>query len=201
MYLGGNPFGLGLYYLKNGQTVSQFTVGDSMMFNVPGYSEVWLDQTQNGATQFSGVMPLPMGPYTLLPRDVGSFAATVYEVKNGGKGKLIGSDSATVVAAAAPVVAPPRIIQAPTPIEPPPGGGGTVTRPGGTGPTGGPYLLPTGVSTPTIITLPGGGSYVEPAGGPPVEAAGMFASLPEWLPMALFAGAAVWFLSGSGRRR
>jgi len=96
MYLSG----LGAYYLKDGQPVSVLHVGDTMGFNVPGYSQIWLDNKQNGVTQYSGPFTLPMPLYTLLPRDAGVFQATVYELTpQGTKGKAIGADSIQVLTA------------------------------------------------------------------------------------------------------
>jgi hypothetical protein len=174
--------GVGAYYLRNGQPTSVLYVGDSMSFNVPGYSQIWLDQTQNGATQFSGPFSLPMAPYTLLPRDEGMFQANVYELKsNQTRGALIGSDSIRVqpaialIPAMTPAVSPPPVIQQiPAP--------GYVPSPLTT--SGGGRLISTGVQTPSapapapvVVTVPsGGGYYPEPAIGPdgqPVAAEGM----------------------------
>lgn len=145
MYLRG--VGLGAYYFKNGQPATVLYVGDTMSFNVPGYSQVWLDQYQNGALQYSGPMSLPMPPYTLQARDAGSFTASVYKLSPAGKkSDSIGSDQIQVLTqpAAQPTAqvlyAPPTInaTQAPTYANPTGGGSG-----------GGTQLLPTGVATPS----------------------------------------------------
>lgn len=138
MYMSGMG---GIYYQKNGQPASSYVVGDVMGFVVPGYSQVWLEQTQNGSPQFAGPFTVPMQPYQLQSRDVGVFNASVYEYKNGAKGKLIGTDSVQVLATIqqAPITyAPPVINMTPAPgyVNP------TVSSSGAA-------LLPSGMSTPT----------------------------------------------------
>ncbi len=155
MYLAG----LGAYYFKNGQAASVLYVGDVMTFNVPGYSKVWLDQKQNGTPQYSGPIDLPMPAYQLLPRDVGTFTASVYQLNAGGqKGQLIGTDSIQVQAYIVPgmptqtvqqtIYAPPTIQQTAAPTyQNQPTGGGTVS----TGiPT--PSAPPPNPFQPTLIT-------------------------------------------------
>jgi len=182
--------GLAAYYMKNGQPVASFTVGDVMTFNVPGYSQVWLDQTQNGASQFSGPFPLPMAPYTLQARDVGTFRASVFELTpQGTKGRPIGTDSAQVVAAIAapvPISLPPVIQQVPAPGYTP-----------GVIPGSGSGLLPSGIRTPSqppiIVSVPGGGSYIAPPigeTGSPVAEEGM-----SPLTIALIAGIGLLLLT------
>lgn len=139
--------GLGaIYYLKNGQPASSYNVGDTMGFAVPGYTQVWLEQTQNGNPQYAGPFNLPMAPYVLQTRDIGTFNASVYELRNGTKGKLIGTDSIQVLATVQqmpPTYAPPVINATPAPgyVNP--------TTPAGV-PT-----LPSGVPTPTAPSAPG----------------------------------------------
>jgi hypothetical protein len=133
----------GIYYLKNGQPASSYVVGDTMGFNVPGYSQVWLEQTQNGNPQYTGVFNLPMAPYVLQSRDVGAFNASVYEYKNGVKGRLIGTDSVQVLATIQPATA--NINYAPPVVN-------AVLAPGYVNPTvtpSGVPLLPSGVMTPS----------------------------------------------------
>ena len=181
--------GLAAYYMKNGQPVASFTVGDVMTFNVPGYSQVWLDQTQNGASQFSGPFPLPMAPYTLQARDAGTFQASVYELTpQGTRGRPIGTDSVQVVAALtlAPNLPPLVIQQTPAPGYAP-----------GSTPGSGAGLLPSGVRTPSqppiIVSVPGGGSYIAPpigVTGSPVAEEGM-----SPLTIALIAGIGLLLLT------
>lgn len=148
MYLGG----IGAYYLKNGVPASSLNVGDTMGFNVPGYSQVWLDQTQNGTPQYSGPFNVPMAPYVLQSRDVGTFNASVYELNAGGqKGKLLGTDSIQV---SAPGAAP--TVQAQTIYAPPTIQANLAPEYSNVGPaTGGPaMLMPSGAATPSAPPLP-----------------------------------------------
>ena len=140
--------GLGAYYFKNGQPVTSLTVGDTMTFNVPGESAVWLDQYQNGVLQFSGPMNLPMPPYTLLPRDQGTFTASVYKLSGSGKkGDNIGTDQIQVLAA--PISAggssAPTATGYPTFTD----GGAPVFSPGAAVNSGSGRILATGISTPS----------------------------------------------------
>ena len=190
--------GLGAYYLKNGQVATVLTVGDVMGFNVPGYSKVWLEQTQNGQTQFSGPFNLPMSPYTLQARDIGTFAASVYELTPGGtKGKIIGTDSIQVQPLQQVIqqtFAPPTIQQ--------------IQAPGYTNPSqtpGGQTILSTGVQTPAA-PVPSTSIYYQP--GPAVvgEAPGTTDTAPTEdggisTGMLIIAGLGLLFLfSGRGRR-
>jgi len=150
--------GLGAYYLKNGQPTSVLYVGDTMGFNVPGYTEVWLDQFQNGALQYSGPFTLPMSPYTLQARDVGSFSASVYQIKNGKKYDLIGNDQIQVLPASTQPST--QLVQPGPPIVQ------QIAAPGYTNPTatpGGAAILTTGVSTPSA-PAPMYSIYNQPAG-------------------------------------
>lgn len=157
MYLSG----LGIYYLKNGQPVDTLYVGDQMTFNVPGYSKIWLDQYQNGQLQYSGPFDLPMPPYTLLPRDVGSFTASIFELKpNGTKGDNIGTDRVTVLAAPASQVQTQTIYAPPTVV----GQGAPAysnVAAGGSG--AGTALVSTGVPTPSA---PPPNIIMQPPSGP-----------------------------------
>ena len=62
----------------------------------------------------------------------------------------------------------------------------------------GTVYTPTGVATPTIITIPGGPSYLEPP-GPAPEPATVEAGI-GLLPMLLLAGAGVFLLAGRKKR-
>ena len=193
--------GLGAYYLKNGQPTSVLYVGDTMGFNVPGYSKIWLDQQQNGAAQYSGPFSLPMAPYTLQTRDEGSFSTSVYELTPGNtKGKLIGTDSIQVLPAVQPsgvaqqTYAPPIVQQ--------------IAAPGYTNPTatpGGAAILTTGVSTPSA-PAPMYSIYNQPAGpamiSPEAETPGTGDIAPgDNTSLLLFAGLGLLFLFMGGRRR
>lgn len=93
----------------NGRVATQFVCGQTITYAVPGYSKIWLVQTQNGQPQFNGPMAVPMPPYTLdCTRDVGTFVQTAYELTTDGKrGGLIGGATANVLPSLslAPVVA------------------------------------------------------------------------------------------------
>jgi hypothetical protein len=66
---------------------------------------------------------------------------------------------------------------------------------GAFGPQPGGLLVPTGVVTPTVITVPGGGGYIpEPATPAPAPTSEMTAG-GGLLPMLLLGGAAVWFFT------
>jgi len=191
MYLAG----LGVYYLKNGQPASVLYVGDTMGFNVPGYSSIWLEQTQNGTTQYSGPFNLPMAPYTLLPRDAGNFQASIYELTAAGtRGKLIGTDSIQVLAAAttqaaAPIMPPPTVQQIPAPgyVNPGPTSSGGSRLPTGIATPSSPSILFT-PAPPMIFQSP---TPSEAPTGEPVEA-GVFGMSP--LALLLIAGLGIGLL-------
>jgi len=201
MYLAG----LGAYYLKNGQPVTTLYVGDVMTFNVPGYNQVWLDQYQNGNLQFSGPMNLPMPPYTLLSRDVGTFTASVFQLSPSGKrSDSIGTDTVKVVATAlpsqAPTYAPPVIQSSLAPAYSNPTAGGGEMR------------LPSGIATPSQPApgAPGPTMVVQPPSGPldlsmPIDNGEPLAPVQESgfspLTMVLIAGAAMYFLFSGSKRR
>jgi len=187
--------GLGAYYTKNGLATSSYVVGDTMGFNVPGYSQVWLEQTQNGSPQYSGPFTIPMSPYVLQARDAGVFNASVYEYKNGAKGKLIGTDSVTVAAAPAQqTFAPPQVQQ--------------IQAPGYTNPSvtsSGAAIMPSGVATPSAptpiyISTPGapidfGAPIDTGVPAPEVQAAGF-----PPVGMLLLAGLGLYFVFGGKRQ-
>lgn len=194
--------GLGAtYYLKNGVPATSYNVGDVMGFAVPGYTQVWLDQTQNGNPQYSGPFTVPMSPYVLQARDVGTFNASVYELKNGAKGKLIGTDSVTVLSPSIvqQTFAPPTVqqIQAPGYVN-------TVASAGGSGAG---TLLPSGVATPSapappavFVSAPSGPlDLSQPAPGPETSAETQAAGFPN-IGTLLLIGAGLFFVFGGKRR-
>ena len=208
MYLGG----LGAYYLKNGQPTSTYYVGDTMGFNVPGYSQVWLTQVQNGSPQYNGPFNVPMPAYVLQSRDIGTFQATVYELTPQGKqGKLIGTDSVQVLAAPAQQVAQPtpQTLYAPPTIQATQAPGYTQ---GAAPSSGSSSLMPSGMSTPSapapsptvVMSAPSGPIDLSTPYTPvdtgglqetPAQQAGF-----EGLPMLLLAGAALYFVFGGKRK-
>jgi len=134
-----------------------------MTFDVPGELQVWLDQYQNGVIQFSGPMSVPMPPYTLLPRDQGTFTASVYKLSGSGKkGDNIGTDQIQVLAAPVTAPAPTGATASGYPSFAP--GGAPVFSPGTAVNSGAGRVLATGISTATAPPP----SYTEFAPGGPL---------------------------------
>lgn len=180
MYLRG--LGAPQYMDTAGRPLSAVTCGTPFTFDVPGYSQVWLDQTHNGNPGYSGTFPVPMAPYTPnCSGELGTWLNTVYTVTpQGTRGTFIGSDSLQIVpqqSGGGPGGGPPTA--PPAPFTCPPGFYVTkdaqsglpacaalptqqVTTPGQPGTptaTTTPVPLPTGSAgsggTPVIITTPG----------------------------------------------
>ena len=66
-------------FFKNGIPVTQITVGDTVTYNVPGYSQIWLYQLKNGVQQFNGVYSVPV-TYTYTAQDVGHYDSYAYDL-------------------------------------------------------------------------------------------------------------------------
>jgi len=93
---GGAGGGAGAVSFLNaaGQAITEATCGDTIGFDVAGFSEVWLVQTKNGEPQWNGPFNVPMQPYQLnCATDTGEYIAAVYERAQSGSdpGPLIGS--------------------------------------------------------------------------------------------------------------
>lgn len=187
MYLRG--LGAPQYMDASGRPISAIPCGTPYTFDVPGYHQVWLDQTHNGQPGYSGLFPVPMSPYTAnCDGELGTWLNTVYAVTpQGGRGSFIGSDSLQIVpqqSGGGPGTGPPA---APPAFTCPPGFYVTkdaqsgfpacaalpsqqTTAPGGTFlPTGTPTPLPTGGAgsgAPPLVITSTGPSYIPP----PVEA-------------------------------
>src|SRR5262249_41921533 len=122
-----------MFYV-NGAARDSAICGDTIVFDVPGYAEVWLTQYQNNTLQYDNRYTVPSPPYKLsCPQDVGIFVGKAYEIVNGQKGPAIVSWTFPVAAVPSSVV--------PTPVgktTPPPGGGPGPTQglPGGARPGG-----------------------------------------------------------------
>ena len=95
MYMAG--LGQSVQYYRNGQPSVTAKVGDLITFDAPGFSEAWLEVSQNGKSTFSGPHAIPMPPYQLLPRDIGFFQTAAYQLTTGRtRGALIGATSISV---------------------------------------------------------------------------------------------------------
>jgi hypothetical protein len=109
--------GVGAYYLLSGnltstgkptfynmskQTITTIQCGGSVIFDVPGYTLVWLERTKNGVQDFAGPYAVPTTPYVMsCSTDVGSYTVTVFAINpDGSKGALLGSTPFTVTASA-----------------------------------------------------------------------------------------------------
>ena len=80
-----------VFYVNGIQKYSG-NIGDSLVFDIPGYTNIWLTQYQNGVLQYDGPEALPTAPLQLTdPPDLGTFQGTAYEVINGQKGAQIAS--------------------------------------------------------------------------------------------------------------
>lgn len=80
------------FLLPDGQEVSQVPCGTPIIFDVPGYSNVWLFQLQDGRIQYDGPYAVPSPAYApSCTNDTGHFQAAVYELNpDGTKGAEIG---------------------------------------------------------------------------------------------------------------
>jgi hypothetical protein len=172
-----------VFYDPQHNPIDKIICGTPYTFDVPGYSQVYLEQARNGVSSYSGLFSVPMPSYVAdCVRDVGTYMNSVYTVVNGGKGAFIGSVPFIVLPSqSVPASQPPLIQQTLAPGYQP----STVTSSGA-------RILTTGVSTPsapTVISVPGGGGGMmvlpaEPAEQGSVEEAG----LNPWMMAALGIG-------------
>lgn|SRR5262249_12903936 len=121
-----------MFYV-NGAARDSAICGDTIVFDVPGYAEVWLTQYQNNTLQYDNRYTVPSPPYKLsCPQDVGIFVGKAYEIVNGQKGPAIVSWTFPVAAVPSSIVPTPGVTTTP----PPSGGPGpTQVLPGGAPPT------------------------------------------------------------------
>lgn len=187
--------GLGGPVFKNtsGQIITAIPCGQPYTFDVPGFSQVWLEQSRNGSPTFNGPYAVPMPSYIAdCVRDVGTYQNNVYEIADGKKGAAIGGAVFQVTASAGSFGVP---TQPGTNV--PTEGTGVLTKPAVAWPAG--TLTPTGVSTPSIVVVPGGGGYV-PAEQPAATDTAPASGLSDWLPLAAGAGVLLYLFTRKGKR-
>jgi hypothetical protein len=87
------------YRNMNGQAITEITCGNSVTFDVSGYTRVWLQRLKNGTMDFDQPFDLPMPAYILnCVNDIGVYDVVAYEIDaNGVKGALIGQTKLTVL--------------------------------------------------------------------------------------------------------
>ncbi len=190
-----------IFYV-NGTPASSAKCGDSLYLDIPGNSQVWLTQYQNGHLQYDGLYNLPAPAYVLdCTRDVGTYQGTAYQVVNNQKGGTIASWTFVVQNAAAPIGTPPTTAAGPTttqclsglcgPSAPSPTQIVTTGAPGPTGtnvvPTGGPGIYVAPAQPAGGQVLGGGLSYNGDLPGAPAPLATQ-GGLPEATPAPAVAG-------------
>ena len=86
------------FYNMSKQVISTIACGNSVTFDVPGHSIVWLVRTKNGVQDTNGPYAVPIPPYVLnCSTDVGSYVLTAYVLNpDNTKGALLGSTTFTV---------------------------------------------------------------------------------------------------------
>lgn len=87
------------FYNMQGQPITEIVCGNSMTFNVPGYSRVWMSQLKNGTLNYDAPFNLPMPAYVVnCTNDIGVYDIAVYEIDaNNVKGELIGQTKFTIL--------------------------------------------------------------------------------------------------------
>jgi hypothetical protein len=85
--------GAPVFYDAKGNPVSQILCGEDYSFDVPGYSQVWLEQTYNGKPSFSGPFSVPVPAYIGdCQTQIGTYISSAYELTpQGGRGTLLGT--------------------------------------------------------------------------------------------------------------
>lgn len=86
------------FYNMNKQVINTIACGNSIIFDVPGFSQVWLTRTKNGVQDVNGPYAVPNPPYVLsCSNDVGSYVLTAYTLNaDGSKGQILGTTPFTV---------------------------------------------------------------------------------------------------------
>ncbi|MCI0618939.1 hypothetical protein L0244_38695 [bacterium] len=88
-----------LYRNMQGQIITEIVCGQSITFEVPGYTRVWLSQLKDGVLNFDGPFDVPMSAYVLnCSTETGVYEIAVYELDaNDVKGELIGQTTFRVL--------------------------------------------------------------------------------------------------------
>jgi hypothetical protein len=96
--LSGNLSSKPTFFNMSKQAISTIVCGNSIIFDVPGQSMIWLDGTKNDIQDTSGPYAVPAAPYILnCSSDVGTYVRTAYELNpDGTKGALLGTTTFTV---------------------------------------------------------------------------------------------------------
>lgn len=91
--------GIPTFRNMSGQAITEIVCGNSVTFDVSGYTKVWLSRLKNGQLDFDAPFVVPMPAYILnCSNDIGVYDLAVYEVDaNDVKGKLIGQTKFTVL--------------------------------------------------------------------------------------------------------
>lgn len=86
------------FYNMSKQVITSIRCGNSIIFDVPGHSMVWLVRIKNGIQDTNGPYAVPIPPYILnCSTDVGTYNLTAYALNpDNTKGALIGSTTFTV---------------------------------------------------------------------------------------------------------
>lgn len=97
-FLSGNK-GTPVFKDANGSPITQMVCGNTMTFDVAGYSQVWLQRLKDGVLDFDGAFAVPMPAYIAnCANDIGTYDVAVYEIgADGTKGKLIGQTRFTIL--------------------------------------------------------------------------------------------------------
>ncbi len=88
------------YFTQNGQQTTSLVCGAQETFNVPGYSQVWINQTKTKpdgtVSNWSGTLSIPNVYTPICNQDEGTYKNDVYTVQNGAQGSFLGSVTATI---------------------------------------------------------------------------------------------------------
>lgn len=97
-FLGNATSGKPTFYNMSKQAITTIACGNSIVFDVPGHSMVWLVGTKNGVQDVNGPYGVPAAPYILnCSTDVGNYVRTAYVLNpDNTPGALLGTTSFTV---------------------------------------------------------------------------------------------------------